>query len=291
MIPNLTGKEYISEFAKDLKNPDVEMKVIALGMGMQSTALYLMSSMGLFERADVAIFSDPMSEHEETYKLTEWLVGWSKECADAVPIHIVEKDLYNDIINPMGVSKNGVDKYAYIPAHIKHPDGSAGFVKRQCTYDYKILPLHLKVRELMGLRKGERLKPYELWLGITTEEIQRMAINKDKKISNRYPLIELGMSRSDCMTFMEENGFPIPVKSACVFCPYHSDSFWLELKKENGDAWKKSVDLDYKMRTRENTSLKGEPYLHKSLKPLDEVYLQENQGNLFENECEGHCGI
>ena len=34
MKPKLTGKEYISEFAKDLKNPDVEMKVIALGMGM-----------------------------------------------------------------------------------------------------------------------------------------------------------------------------------------------------------------------------------------------------------------
>ena len=49
------------------------MKVIALGMGMQSTALYLMSSRGQFERADHAIFSDPMSEHPETYKLTKWL--------------------------------------------------------------------------------------------------------------------------------------------------------------------------------------------------------------------------
>ena len=45
------------------------------------------------------------------------------------------------------------------------------------------------------------------------------------------------------------------------------------------------------MREREDISLKGIPYLHRSLKPLDEVYLQEDQGNLFENECEGHCGI
>ena len=50
------------------------MKVIALGMGMQSTVLYLMSSMGQFERADHAIFSDPMAEHPETYKLVDWLL-------------------------------------------------------------------------------------------------------------------------------------------------------------------------------------------------------------------------
>ena len=54
------------------------MKVIALGMGMQSTALYLMSSMGQFERADHAIFSDPMAEHPDTYKLVDWLWGGRK---------------------------------------------------------------------------------------------------------------------------------------------------------------------------------------------------------------------
>ena len=51
------------------------------------------------------------------------------------------------------------------------------------------------------------------------------------------------------------------------------------------------MDLDYQMREREGMSLKGEPYLHKSLKPLDEVYLQEDQIDMFENECEGHCGL
>ena len=74
------------------------MKVIALGMGMQSTALYLMSSMRQFERADVAIFSDPMAEHPDTYKLVDWLLKWEKECADAIPIHIVKKSIIKDIL-------------------------------------------------------------------------------------------------------------------------------------------------------------------------------------------------
>jgi hypothetical protein len=44
------SKKYLKYFAKDLKNPNAEMKVIALGMGMQSTALYMMSSLGDLER-------------------------------------------------------------------------------------------------------------------------------------------------------------------------------------------------------------------------------------------------
>ena len=285
------SKKYLKYFAKDLKNPNAEMKVIALGMGMQSTALYLMSSMRHIERADVAIFSDPMSEHEETYKLADWLVRWSNECADAVPIHIVKKDLYNDIINSISVTKNGHNMYAAIPAFIKKDDGGVGIIMRQCTGHYKIEPLHKKVRELMGLKKGARLKPYELWLGITTDEIQRMKKNKNKKIHNRFPLIEMMMSRSDCMAFMKENGFPIPIKSACVFCPYRPDSDWSALKKENSDGWKKAIEVDKKIRKRKNISLKNDVYLHKSCKPLDEVDFTENQIDMFENECEGHCGL
>ena len=144
---------------------------------MQSTALYLMSSMRQFERADVAIFSDPMSEHPDTYKLVDWLLKWEKECADAIPIHIVGKNLYNDIVSPIKKMKTGFDKYACIPSYTKNKNGERGISRRQCTYDYKIEPLHRKVRKLMGLKNGERLKPYELWLGITIDEAQRM---KDK---------------------------------------------------------------------------------------------------------------
>ena len=47
------------------------MKVISLGLGVQSTALYLMSSSGAVERADYAIFSDPGAEHPKTYELLD----------------------------------------------------------------------------------------------------------------------------------------------------------------------------------------------------------------------------
>ena len=101
-------------------------------MGMQSTALYLMSSMRQFERADHAIFSDPMAEHPETYKLVEWILKWEKE-NDGIPIHIVKKNLYQDLMD--GVNHKG-RKFVSIPAH-----GGGRLLKDNALTIIKFFPL------------------------------------------------------------------------------------------------------------------------------------------------------
>ena len=54
-------------------NLNADLKVISLGLGVQSTAVYLMSSMGYkLPRADCAIFSDPQAEHYKTYEIFLW---------------------------------------------------------------------------------------------------------------------------------------------------------------------------------------------------------------------------
>ena len=71
-------KDIFKKYAKG--NIDADLKVISLGMGVQSTALYLMSSMGYkVPRADVAIFSDPQAEHYKTYDMLKWLLQWQKD--------------------------------------------------------------------------------------------------------------------------------------------------------------------------------------------------------------------
>ena len=78
---------------------DAPLKVISLGMGVQSTALYLMSSMGYkVPRADVAIFADPQAEHYKTYDMLKWLQDWQKK-NNGIKI-IVNKDynLLKDIL-------------------------------------------------------------------------------------------------------------------------------------------------------------------------------------------------
>ena len=255
---------------------------------MQSTALYLMSSMRQFERADVAIFSDPMAEHPDTYKLVDWLLQWSKECADAIPIHIVKKSIIKDILK--GKNTTG-QKMVALPLFVDTDKG--GMMRRQCTQDYKIEPVKQKVRELYGLKPRQRMPMTEMWLGITIDEAQRMKDSRNPRIKNRYPFMEMAMNRSDCMHFMRDNGFPIPRKSSCIFCPYSSDGTWADIKENNPKVFNIAVKIDKSVRNCMEIRKDNNPaYLHKSMKPLNEViFKHEDQVDMFGNECEGHCGL
>ena len=58
----MKNNEIFKKYAKG--DIDAPLKVISLGVGIQSTAVYLMSSIGYkIPRADVAIFADPGAEH------------------------------------------------------------------------------------------------------------------------------------------------------------------------------------------------------------------------------------
>ena len=263
-------------------NKDAGLKVISLGVGVQSSAVYLMSSIGYkLPRADIAVFADPGAEHEKTYKMLEWLMTW-KDQNDGIEILVNDKkNLYKDIMN-----YNGSNRLAQIPQHVD----PTGIVMRQCTYEYKILPVIETVRKIHNLKKHKRMKPTEMWLGISTDEIERLKQSKLYNIDYFYPLLYHGISRSDCIKFFNDHNFPVPPKSSCVFCPFHSNKFWKQLKKENGDAWKKSVAVDHKLRNK--PGLDGDLYLHTSRKALDQIDFHSDQLEMFKGfDCEGHCGL
>ena len=265
-------------------NLNADLKVISLGMGVQSTAVYLMSSIGYkLPKADYAIFAEPQAEHYKTYDMLKCLLKWKEE-NDGIEI-IVNRDnnIYTDQLK---TNPNKHVRVPQIPAHTK----PTGIARRQCTYEYKIAPVIKTTRKLHGLKPRQRMKPTEMWLGISTDEIERMKDSVLYNIDYFYPLIYHRLSRTDCVNFFKENNFPVPVKSSCVFCPYHSNSFWAELQKENGDAWKKSVEVDKAIRRK--YGMDRDMYLHNSHKPLEEIDFEDKQLPLFEGfDCEGHCGL
>ena len=166
-------------------------------------------------------------------------------------------------------------------------------VRRQCTAEYKIVPVQKSTRKLLGLRKGQRMRPSEMWLGISTDEMRRMKQSQMYNIEYFYPLIYLGLSRRDCIDYFKENDYPIPVKSSCVFCPFHSNAFWGDIKKENGRAWKTAVEVDETIRDSSQRGVNDKLYVHRSLKPLKEIDFEDRQETLFDDafDCEGHCGL
>ena len=254
-------------------------------MGIQSTALYLMSSMGDIERADEAVFADPGAEHPETYNLINFILDWQKK-NDGIPLHIIKKSLKDDILK--GENSTG-QKFATIPAFTKTKTGGA-ILRRQCTREYKIYPVVTKIREIYGIKKHKRMPMTELWLGISTDEASRMKDSRLPRIVNRYPLVEERLSRSDCSRWIKKNNFPVPVKSSCVFCPYQGDSQWKNLKEKYPESFELASKIDDAIR---NVSSRGERqpiYLHRQLKPLREIDFNSQQ-DLFDEECEGYCGL
>jgi hypothetical protein len=258
------------------------MKIISLGLGVQSTAMYLMSSMGEIERADAAIFADPGAEHPKTYEMLEWLVAW-RFFNKGIPVYVEKKNLLRDTMR--GTNSLG-KKFVTIPAFSE----SGGMVQRQCTGEYKIWTVKDKVRELQGLKPRQRMKPCEMWLGITMDEASRMKESQMYNITYKYPLIDLRLRRSDCISFFKKNDYPIPMKSSCIFCPYHSDKFWKDLKSEGNGVWDLAVEVDEAIRDASKRGLNDKLFLHRTCLPLDQVQFADQQ-SLWEEECEGYCGL
>lgn len=100
---------------------------------------------------------------------------------------------------------------------------------RQCTFGYKIRPTQKFLRANFGASKKN---PTGQWLGITTDEWTRMTKSRVQYTELFYPLITLGMSRDDCTDYLNDKGLPLPPKSACIGCPYHSSASWAALSRE-----------------------------------------------------------
>jgi hypothetical protein len=251
---------------------------------------------------DAAIFADVKGEPKKVYEWLEYL----KTKVKSYPIHVVTwRNLKQDILD----AAKGEYKAFTAPFFTRNIEtGKKGMLRRQCTADYKIKPVTSKIRELLGLKKGEKRKAgtkVELLMGISQDEISRMKTNQIKYIQNVYPLVEKKMRRSDCITWMEDNFYPRPPRSACTFCPYHSNEEWLKIKNGDPDEWKEVVEMDRAIRSQErfkeknkgSGTLKDQIFLHRSCQPIDEVDFakEKNKKQLdfefgMQNECEGMCG-
>ena len=272
------------------------LTVISLGGGVQSSVMALMATEGAFDTVpDCAIFADTHWEPPSIYEHLEWL----RERL-SFSLHVVDngRSLREDVMAL--TNHSGAPNFVDIPVHLKGGSGEKdGIGRRQCTTNYKIGPVRRKIRELLGLLPRQRVPAgtsVELWLGISTDEALRMKSSRDRWMVNRYPLIEAGMSRRDCMDWWEARYDRPLERSACIGCPFQSRRRWVETKQRWPDLFAEAVEMDAKLRA--GLAYVKEPYLHPLRVPLERaVALDETrlgtggEADGFGNECEGHCGV
>jgi hypothetical protein len=261
------------------------MKVLSFGGGMQTVTLAAMCCLGDFEMPDLAVFADTKWETEATYDYITWFTIWAYN--KNKKFKLVTKSKGDIRADALSTSK----RIASMPLWTKN-GLQKGALRRQCTNEYKIQVIQRAIRDEARVEKGKRWKgdPAEVWIGISTNEAQRMSESRDKWVTHRWPLIEKRMSRHDCQRYLEAHGIPLPPKSACIGCPFHDNTYWRRLKQESPKEWKNAVEFDGLVR-KTRAAIKSPVFLHPSLVPLGEANLGEDQVDLFMNDCKGFCGV
>lgn len=272
------------------------MRILNLGGGVQSTTLYLMAIKGEIAPIDCAIFADLGEEPKSVYAHMEWL-----KSLGGPTIHVVSAGILgNDLIR--GINSTG-QRFAPIPAFTAQNEGEPlGKTRRQCTSEYKILPIERFTRRtLLGLAKGARIKDKVTQIfGISLDEAgraTRIKMNSPGWSIPEFPLCDKMMTRKDCVKWLQDYKVPHKVpRSACVFCPYKSNNEWLLLRQNDFDGWNRAVEIDNALRVEGsvyNRNLNEKLYLHKSCRPLSEVHLTDDDKGQsgFNLECEGGCAL
>lgn len=276
-----------------LNNP---IHLLSLGAGVQSSTIALMAAMGeITPMPTAAIFADTGDEPDSVYTWLDWL-----EKQLPYPVYRVQRGIISKDSLRIFTSKKSGKKYikTLIPAFTKQPDGKIGLLGRKCTRNYKVDMIIKKARELGSIKRGQKTIGVVQWIGISVDEAHRMKDSHVKWAENRWPLIEKNMTRTACLEWIKQHGFPTPPRSACVYCPFHSDAEWRRLLKEEPESFNRAVkfEKDLQQAATQQEALTGVPYLTKRCIPLDTIDFNENkpgyeQLSMFGNECEGLCGV
>lgn len=257
------------------------MKVISLGWGVQSWTLAAMAALGEIQ-ADVAIHADTTWEKAATYAFVEKWQPW----LEAQGLRVVTVDDKTQ-------AAKAITAQTDMP--VFSTGNKDGQLRRQCTQRWKIEPIRRWLREELQ-RQGLRKSPGVVTSlqGISLDEFQRMRTSDVKWIVNQYPLVDLRMTRADCVTWLQRHDLPVPPKSACVFCPFQNRRTWQELKR-NPDDWQIAVEVDTAIR---KVRPPFELFVHPARIPLiDAVKLPEDSGfmqaDMFNDDgCDsGYCFV
>lgn len=242
--------------------------VLSFGGGVNSTALLV----GLLEREqppDLVLFADTGGERDETYRFVDTMAGWMT--GHGLTFHVVKNK--TDLTLEGECIKNKT-----LP--------SLAFGFRGCSVKWKRQPMDRVIKKwkpaIEAWECGERV---ERLIGIDAGEAHRGQIPDDKRFTYRFPLIEWDWARDECVEAIQRAGLPVPIKSACWFCPAMRKVEVLALAKERPDLFDRAVEMEHNAKENLDT-IKGLGR-HWSWESL--VATDEAQGRLWPETVEMAC--
>jgi len=244
--------------------------VWSCGGGTQSAAIAALICRGSIQPPDYAVIADTGMERSTTWKYMDEVLFPALISVGVTLIKVKAADYAT-----VGVWGGKEDRSILIPAFTSI-NGGAGKLPNFCSYEWKR-------RVVERYMRAQGVSKYESWIGFSTDEMRRVSASVPGPRTTRYPLIELGMRRGDCIAEVLRMGWPAPPRSSCWMCPNMGPREWREVMQSE-DA-EKAISFDREIR-------KTDPdiWLTQEMKPLTECNFENATGDLFGCES-GECFV
>lgn len=215
--------------------PDDALAFVAFGGGVNSTAMIC----GWMERGlkpvDAVIFSDTGGERPETYAHVATVSDW------------LESRGWPAIVTVRAVNQAGAPKSLEEDCYQYHKLPSIAYGFKTCSDKFKTAPQRKWLNHWAPAReawkRGERVLKL---VGYDADEPHRAenGARQTDKYWYRYPLIEWGWGRPECIAAIRRSGLRVPVKSACFFCPSNTVDEIKQLRDEHPDLMTRALAME-----------------------------------------------
>lgn len=295
----LKTKDEIIEIAKAEGRTKV-VRVLSFGGGTQSSHLLDLHFDGLIDY-DYIVFSDTGAEPQFIHDQVAWWRRRQKEVGNTTPFIVTTHNSMKRGLEEMLMRYIYTDYQRFqMPLYFNKITENGEVVKgglmpRQCTGDFKIIPVQQATRRLV--KEKLMLQPRQqmpkdvaivMDIGFSSDEINRVGgyvSHQSKYIYLAYPLIEMGESTKDSIDYLQQRNYPSK-RSRCYFCPFNCSGDrardigmdWQEIIDTEPKSFLKAVFFDEELRKIQatgNKNMRSIPYFHFSRQPLKDVYEKE----------------
>jgi PP-loop superfamily ATP-utilizing enzyme len=257
------------------------LKTVSYGGGVQSTALLVLAAQA---KIDFPIFLmanvGDDSEHPATLKYVREIAAPYAE-AHGIELHMLDRHKRDGSVETLKgrLTREG-SRSLTIPVRLS----SGAPASRSCTADFKTRV----IGKWLKSRGATADSPATVAIGISVDEIHRATSKKVEPYERVvYPLLDLRLRRDDCMRLIAEAGLPVPPKSSCYFCPWHSLSAWRDLAHDEPELFEKACQLEDYLRERNEGFGKGPVWLSDTLVPLRDSINHDEQRLPFDEHDAG----
>jgi hypothetical protein len=244
-----------------------ELRVFSSGGGQQSIAALVLSARGEID-FPVHLFANVGDDSEKNATLC-YVHDYAMPYAEKHGIEFVElrrimrggpdkgqeRTILQDLRRPGSRSVR-------IP--MRMANGAPG--NRSCTHQWKAAVIARETRRRGASPDNKAV----IGIGISLDEIGRANPDSDAYPHQvkTFPLLEVGLRRTDCQRIIREAGLPIPPKSACWFCPMQRPEDWQNLRRTDPEKFAEAGELEAEMIERRAGLGKDPIYLTRFAKPL-----------------------